>query len=104
MTEKLYQRFVMHLRASDGSTSGHDLVRGKDGPVVGQRSSFHPSARAAAKGVKPRTVYTLGDREFVDDYAGLIAAFEQMQRDEARDADWAAAAPKLSTPGQEQNT
>jgi hypothetical protein len=90
MTDKLHLRFQLHLSASDGHTYGYELTRGPDGPVVGHKSVYSPSARAKAKGEKLRTVYMLGDKEFVDDPKGLLAAYEQMLRDEA----WAAAAPK----------
>jgi hypothetical protein len=99
VNDNLHQRFQLHLRATDGSTCGYELTRGKDGPVVGHKSSYSPSARAKAKGEKARTVYTLGNKEFVDDPKGLLAAYEQMLRDE----EWAAAAPKEKAPAGEGN-
>jgi hypothetical protein len=88
MSDKLHQRFQLHIRADGGSTYGYVLTRGPNGPVVGHMSSYVPSERAKRKGEKARTIYTLGDREFVNDAAGLLKAYEQF----LRDSEWDAAA------------
>lgn len=91
---KLCRRFVMHLHESAGHRYGYELTRGPDGPVIGHISKFSPSPRARSKGAVPTTVYRIAGREFVDDPKAVLAAYQQMLRDE----EWEAAAPTAKPP------
>lgn len=86
---QLFQRTVLHLSMTHGATYGSELTD-ESGKVVAYMSSFvsknekkHPS----------RTVYRLGDREFVDDAEGFRQAYAEQLEQQRRDREWEAAAP-----------
>ncbi|WP_027578422.1 hypothetical protein [Bradyrhizobium sp. Ai1a-2] len=90
----IQRRLVLHIRATGGSTYGHDLLD-EGGEVIGSLSSWLGTGRNAGQS---RDVFKLRDdpREF-ETFAQFREAYLAKLEQTRRDKEWTDAAPEGAT-------
>jgi len=72
----VHQVFSLHMRGSDGSTMGYNLVN-EGGSIIGAKSSWSPGRRARERGQKARTIYTLFPNQEFETAADFLTTYQR---------------------------